>query len=617
MKSFIKQNLISLLRIISSSLLVAGGYYSGGISQYLPLGLYILAYIILCYDVLIGAFKELFDEKTVSDKMLMLLASLGAMMIGEFLEGNIILILYMVGKLFVSTVNASVKKSIEILEGLQTDRVRLKNGTVIPAKDAKVDDVLDVLKGERIAVDGVVVGGLGTVNTSAITGVNTPQKIGHGSKVLAGYVNNEAPISVKVTRPLECSMSQRIVNIAETCFDTKTKNEIFVERFSRIFSLIAIIVSALVALAPPIADMINPVFGGLGFAFWTYKALNILVIASAGAMVVSAPLAYFCGVKYASKKGILIKGSSVVDDLRNIEIMIFDKTSTLTRSELVVAKIDTYSESIDKIKLLQALAIVESKSEHPIARAIIGLAEKFNVEIPIGENYKETPGSGVECDSIYGHIMAGIKSFVGAPSGIAASVYVSINGEFVGTVDIGDQLKNNSKDVFEKLRKLGIKKKIIFAGDKKYKVDLVVKSLLAEGAYSNLKPADKAPAIDDVRANNPNMDVAYCGDGAYDIAALAKADVGIAMGAVGSDFAFNASDVVLLDNHLENVAAAVRIAKKTRNTAVFNIVLSFIFKLVSLALLALPFFEFKLLYAVIADLALLIISTISGLLAGK
>ena len=197
MKSFIKQNLISLLRIISSSLLVAGGYYSGGISQYLPLGLYILAYIILCYDVLIGAIKYLFDEKTVSDKMLMLLASLGAMIIGEFLEGNIILILYMVGKLFVSTVNASVKKSIEILEGLQTDRVRLKNGTVIPAKDAKVDDVLDVLKGERIAVDGVVVGGLGTVNTSAITGVNTPQKIGHGSKVLAGYVNNEAPKALR------------------------------------------------------------------------------------------------------------------------------------------------------------------------------------------------------------------------------------------------------------------------------------------------------------------------------------------------------------------------------------------------------------------------------------
>ncbi len=617
MKKFIKENLILLLRIISASLLIAGGYYSNGLGKYLSLGLYVLAYVILCYDILIGAFKDLFKERTVSDKMLMLLASFGAMVIGEHFEANAILVIYIIGKLFGDTVKASTKKSIEILEGLQTDRARLKNGNVIPAMDAKVGDVIEVLKGERIPVDGVVVGGLGSVNTSVITGESSSRKIKHGSKVLAGYLNNEATITVKVTRPLSSSVSQRIVDIAQTCFENETTNEIFIKKFTKIYTLIAIIASAVVALVPPIVDIISPVFGGLGFTFWTYKALGILAVSCPCAMLISVPLAYFCGVRNASKQGIFIKGSPTIEALRKMEIIAFDKTGTLTRSELVVTSLNTYSDSIDKIRLLQAIAIVESESERPIAKAITGLAKKFNVEIPKGENYKETPGNGVECDSIYGHIMAGGKGFVNAPSGIAASVYVSINGEFVGTVDIGDQLKDNSKSVFEKLRKLGVKKKIIFSSDKKFKVDLVVKSLLAEGAYSNLKPADKAPAIDDIKANNPKMEVAYCGDGVNDISALAKSDVGIAMGAIGSDKAFNASDVILMDDNLENIARSIKIAKKSHNVAIFNIVLSLAIKLTALVLFAIPFLQFKLLYAVLADFGLLLLTVTNSLLAGK
>lgn len=618
MKRFIKENLITLLRIVAASLLVACGYYTKIFTEFLPFALFGLAYIILCYDVAIGAFKELFKEKSISDKMLMLLASFGAMAIGEFFEANIILILYMIGELFEDTARESSKKSIEILAGLQTDRVRLKNGSVMQAKDVTVGEVIEVLPGERIALDGIVVGGLGSVNTSVITGESTPKHIKHGSRVLAGYLNIEAPITIKVTRPLSSSAAQRIVDIAEKSFEKKTKSEKFIKKFARIYTPIAIGVSLLVAIIPPVIDMITPIFGNLGFSFWTYKALGVLAISCPCAMVISVPLAYFCGVGYASKKGILIKGSSTIEALRDVEIIAFDKTGTLTRSELVVTSLDTYGGKVDKIKLLELVSIVESKSTHPIAKAITELAKKFNVLIPEGENYIETAGSGVECDSMYGHIKAGTKSFVDAPSGIIASVYVSVDGEYVGSIGIGDQLKYNSKRVFEKLRKLGVKKKIILSGDKKFKVDQIAKNILAEGAYSNLKPADKVHAIEDIKNNNRNLKkIAYCGDGINDVPALARADVGIAMGATGSDSAVEASDVVIMDDNLENVANAIKIAKKTHRRAVFNIVFSLIVKVAVLALLSIPFFNFKMMYAVLADVGLLIFTIINALLAGR
>ena len=618
MKKFIKENLISFLRIICGVLLSLCGYYSTGYGEYVSLGLFVLSYIVLCYDVVIGAFKELIKEKSISDKMLMLVASLGAMIIGEYIEANAILVLFVIGELFEDNAREGSRKSIEILAGLQTDRVRLKGGSVKPAKDITVGEVIEVLPGERIAVDGIVVGGLGSVSTSAITGESAPKHIKHGSRVLAGYLNNESPITVKVTRPLSSSAAQRIVDIAENSFEKKTKSERFIKKFAKIYTPIAIIVSVLVAIVPPLIDMISPIFGNLGFTFWIYKALSVLAISCPCSIVISVPLAYFCGVGYASKKGILIKGSSTIDILKDVEVMAFDKTGTLTRRELVVTSLDTYGVAVDKIKLLQIAAIVESKSTHPIASAITSLATKFNIEIPEGENYIETPGSGVECDSVFGHIKAGGKGFVDAPSGIVAPVYVSVNGEFIGSISVGDQLKYNSKSVFEKLRKLGVKKKIILSGDKKFKVDGIAKSLLAEGAYSNLKPADKVHAIEDIKNNNQGLKyLAYCGDGINDVPALARADVGIAMGLGGSDSAVEASDVVIMDDNLENIPRAIKIAKKTHRTALFNIVFSLVVKLAVLVLLSMPFFNFKMLYAVMADVGLLIFTIIHSLLAGR
>ena len=266
---------------------------------------------------------------------------------------------------------------------------------------------------------------------------------------------------------------------------------------------------------------------------------------------------------------------------------------------------------------MQLVTLVEHKSRHPLAVAITTLAERFNIEIIEGENYIETPGSGVECDSQYGHIKAGTRNFANAPEWVVASVYISVDGKFVGTIDVGDQLKKNSKSVFEKLRKLGVKKKIILSGDKKIKVDQVAKTLLAETAYSNLKPVDKLHALEDIKTNNPGMKIAYCGDGINDIPALVNADVGISMGAMGSDSAVEASDVVIMDDNLENIVKAIKIAKKTHRTAVFNIAISLIVKIAVLVLLSIPLIQFKMMYAVLADVGLLIFTIINALLAGR
>lgn len=616
MKQFIKERLILLLRLLSASFLTVGGYLISEYSAYISMSLFSVSYIILCYDVLIGAFKELFLRKRIDAKLLMFIATLGAMIIEKFVEASVILIIFLIGEMFKETIVSSCEKTIEILSGLQTDRVRLKDGSVIQAKDAKVDDVIEVYPKEIIAVDGVVVGGIGFVDTSAITGHRKVRGIKQGSKVLAGYVNKDATITVRVTRPLNNSVAKRIVDVLENSFEKKTKIEIAIEKFTKIFIPIVMILSLLVAVVPPLIDMVSNVFGNFGFEFWIYRALGLLIISCPISILVSVQLAYFCGIRYAAKKGILIKGSYVIETLRDAKIFAFDKTGTLTKRELVVTSVDVYDDSYDKFKLLEIAATVELKSHHPVSGAIIALAKRLNVEFSEGENYVEAVGSGIECDSQYGHIKAGSRNYVNAPEGMA-SIYVSVDGKFIGTIGIGDQLKENSKKVFEKLRKSGVKKKIILSGDKKIKVDQIVKTLLAEAAYSNLKPIEKGPAIEDIKISNPQMKVAYCGNGTSDIASLTNADVGISMDTMGNDEVVNASDVIIMDDNLDNVAKALKIAKKTHVTTVFNIVISIIVKLAIIAMLFIPLIQFKIVFAVLIDVALMIFTTINALLAGR
>ena len=613
MKRFFGENKLSILRIFVSCLLIACGYYTEG---YLSLGLFIGAYILVAIDVIMGAFKELFSERAIQEKMLMTVASVGAMIISEYFEATFIIILYMIGEMLEGSAKESSRNSIEALASIRSDRVRIKGESVVPATDVNVGDIIEILPGERIALDGDVIEGYSAIDTSVITGESAPRDVRIGNEVLAGYLNISSPLTVRVKRPFAKSAAQRIIDLAEKSLEKKTKSEKFIKKFARVYTPIVICIAALVALVPPIIDLIYPVLGNYGFEFWLYKALGMLAISCPCAFVISVPLAYFCGIGYASKQGILIKSSSVMDTLRSIEIAAFDKTGTLTRSELLVTRIEACGD-VDKIRLLELVAIVESKSIHPIASAVVKEARKFNLDIIEGTNYVETAGSGVECDSVYGHIKAGGRMFVDPPSGIVASVYVSLDGKYVGSIGIGDELKQNSKKAFESLRKLGVKKKIILSGDKKSKVDAVAKTLLAETAYSNLKPEDKVHALEDIMENNPGMKIAYCGDGINDVPTLARADIGIAMGAIGSDSAIESSDVIIMDDNIEKVPLAIKISRRTHRIVKSNIVISILVKIAILALLATPVINFKMMYAVLADVGMLIFAISRAVRAGR
>lgn len=609
MKRFINEHRLVLIRLFASLTLLAIAILIADFSKYMSLGLYIASYLILIYDIAFYAFKDLIKEKAPTEKMLMLIASLGAMLIGEMAEGVLIIALYLIGEIVESGAKSKSKSSIEALCSLRSDRVRLEGGDIIPASDAKIGDLICVYPGERISLDGDVVNSEGTVNTSVITGESFPKEVFSGSEVLAGYINMSTVLTVRVKRTLDGSAAQRIIDLSEKALIKKTKSERFITKFSKIYTVAVICLALAISVIPPLFDNFN-------FIGWIYKALAMVAISCPCAFVISVPLAYFCGIGYASKKGILIKNSAIMETLRGIEVTAFDKTGTLTRSELHVTRIDT-GENMDKIKLLEIVAMVESKSNHPMATAIVAEAKKFNIAFEEGENYKETVGSGVECDSKYGHIKAGNRFFVDPPSGAIASVYVSLNGKYIGSVGIGDELKSNSKIAFEKLRKLGVKKKIILSGDKKSKVDAVAKTLLAETAYSNLKPEDKLNALEDIMINNPGMSVAYCGDGINDMPTLARADVGIAMGDIGSDGVVAVSDVIIMDDNIEKVPLAIKISQRTNRVVVSNIVFSILIKAVVLVLLGLPFVKFKMIYAVLADVGALILAILNSLRAGR
>ncbi len=618
MKKFLNENKIALIRILAAVCLIIAAFLLDYYKVLLTLSLilYVLAYGAVAYEVIFGAGKELVKKKSIGEKVLMTVSSLGALIIGEYMEASLVIILYMIGEMFEDSAKDRARKSIESLASIRSDKARIKGGDLIPAEDVHVGDVIEIFPGERIPLDGDICEGAGAIDASVITGESLPRDVRVGSEVLAGCLNLNTVICIKVKRPLEKSASQRIIDLAEKAQEKKTKNERFIKKFARIYTPSVICLATLVAFLPPLIDLISPIFGGLGFEFWIYKALAMLAISCPCAFIISVPLAYFCGIGYASRRGILIKSSASMDVLRKLEIVAFDKTGTLTGSELHVNKLDACG-SKNKIELLELVGIAELKSNHPIAIAVVNEAKKFNVELIEGENYVETPGYGVECDSPYGHIKAGNRMFVDPPAGIIGTVYVSLDGKYIGAVGIGDELKANSKIAFEKLRKLGIKKKIILSGDKKSKVDAVAKTLLAETAYSNLKPEDKVHALEDVIVSNPDMKVAYCGDGINDIPTLARADIGISMGAIGSDSAVEMSDVIIMDDNIEKVPLAIKISKKTHRVVMTNIILSFAVKVAMLILLGIPMLQIKMLHAVIADVGVLIVAIINSLRAGR
>lgn len=607
MKKFFSENKTDLTKILISVLLiVVASVMKSSSLDIASVIIFVFAYAVIAYEIIIGAVRSLVKEKIANEEMLMTVASLGAMIIGEYFEGCMVMLLYCVGELFEHTAEGSSRRSLERLSSIRPDKARIKGGEVIDASLVRIGDVIEVFPGERIPLDGDVLSGVGNVDTSVMTGESVPVEVRYGSEVLAGYLNLNAAICIKVKRELKQSAAQRIIDLSEKAMEKKTVSEKFIKKFAKIYTPIVIALAVAIAIIPPMFD-------GFNFAPWVYKALSILAISCPCAFVISVPLTYFCGIGYASKKGILIKGSCTIDALTKVKAIAFDKTGTITKSELHVTRIDA-EPGYDKMNILKYVCIAERKSTHPIAMAIMKEGKKFNIDDEVGENYVETVGKGVECDSRYGHIKAGKKSFVGAVCDTPNNIIISLDGKFIGSVGIGDELKPNSKIAFQKLKKLGVEKRVILSGDKKSKVDAVARTLLADIAYSELKPEDKLDALEEIMSKKSG-NVAYCGDGINDIPSLARADVGIAMGAVGSDSAVESSDVVIMDDDIEKVPLSIRIAKRTKTVVLENIILSMTIKVVMLILCGLGLVS--MLWAVVSDVGVLILAILNSLRAGR
>ena len=609
MKEFFKENKLTLIRLLLSLCLIGCAIALSGAYPLVSTILYLTAYALCACLIIFSAILELFRVRRVGEKMLMTVASLGAIAIGEYFEAALIVILFQLGEMIEDLAVTSSRNSVSTLQSIRPVVARLKGESELVSADSiQVGDIIEVLAGERIPLDGIAVDCYGSVDTSVITGESVPREVRHGTEVYAGSLSLNSVLYIKVLRTADKSAAQRIIDLSQGALDKKTRNERFIRRFANIYTPIVIVAAIIVATVPPLFDKFD-------FLSWIYRACSLLAISCPCALVISVPLAYFCGIGYASKRGILIKSSSVMESLERINTMAFDKTGTLTKSELHVNKIEAVGD-ISKLELLRLVAIVEMKSNHPIAQAIAQEAKKLKLQVEEGTNYLEFPGKGVECDSPCGHIMAGNRTYVDATSGInAGTVFVSVNGKYVGFVGIGDELKENSKIAFDRLRKLGVDKKIILSGDKKTKVDSVARALSAEGAYSNLLPEDKLEAIEDIIATTPNCKIAYCGDGINDLPSLARADVGIAMGALGSDAAIDKSDVVIMDDDIGKVPLAIRIARKTKRVVLQNIIFAITAKAALLALSAigiLPLFG-----AVLGDVGILIITVLNAIRSGR
>ncbi len=609
MKHFIRENRVTLARLCLSVCFLIAAMLTEEHSSLVSTIFFLVAYAMASCTVVLYAMKDLFRDFRVGEKMLMTVASLGAIVIKEYFEAILVVILFEIGEMIEDFAIDRSRKSVNDLQGLRPDKARLKDkGELVSVEEISVGDVIEVLAGERIPLDGVIVDSMGFIDSSVITGESEPVEVRAGTEVLSGYLNLRSVLYVKVTRGWKQSAAQRIIDLSAGALDKKTKNERFIRRFANIYTPVVILLALLVATVPPIFDDFD-------FVPWIYRACSVLAISCPCAMVISVPLAYFCSIGYASKKGILVRNSAVMESLERVNTAVFDKTGTLTKAKVHVNVIEAIGE-FSKIDILKLVCIAEKKSSHPIAQAVAREAKRFNLKVNEGKNYREHPGKGVECDSELGHIMAGSHTFVDATAGVGiGSIFVSLNGKYIGYVGIGDELKENSKIAFDRLRKLGVNKKIILSGDKKLKVDMVARSLGAEGAYSNLLPEDKLSAIEDIYSTTSDCVLAYCGDGINDLPSLARADVGIAMGALGSDAAVDKSDVVIMDDDVAKIPRAIKIARKTKQVVLENIVFAIVAKATLLTLSA--FGVLPLYGAVLGDVGVLLVAIINALRAGR
>ena len=608
-----------LIRIIAAVvLLIALAFVPE--EGWIQFALYMIPYLVIGYDILKKAVKGILNRQVFDENFLMAVATIGAIALGDYKEGVAVMLFYQIGELFQSYAVGKSRRNISELMDIRPDYANVEqDGELVQVDpdEVEIGTVILVKPGEKIPIDGIVVEGASSLNTSALTGESLPREAKEGDEVISGCINMTGLLKIRTTKEFGESTVSKILELVENSSSRKSRSENFISRFARIYTPAVCYGAVALALIPPIVRM---VFMGLpaDFGTWIYRALTFLVISCPCALVISIPLSFFAGIGGASKEGVLVKGSNYLETLSQTKYVVFDKTGTMTQGVFEVSGI--YPAALSKEEVVEYAACAESYSSHPISKS---LQKAYGKEIDKNRvtEVKEISGKGVTAQ-VDGRLVAAgngkLMDQLGVPytvcNEVGTLVYVAVDGRFAGCILISDLLKPHAKEAIAALKNAGVTRTVMLTGDTKRVADAVAAELGIHEVCSELLPADKVSKVEELLARKSGKEkLAFVGDGINDAPVLSRADIGIAMGALGSDAAIEAADIVLMDDDPLKIAKAIRISRKCIRIVYENIYFAIGIKVICLILGALGIANMW--AAIFADVGVMVIAVLNAIRA--
>ncbi len=614
-----------LIRILVSAVLLIGLNFVPvtGIARFL---LYLVPYLVIGYDILLKALKGIKNRQVFDENFLMAVATVGAIALavydrsGDYTEAVAVMLFYQIGELFQSYAVGKSRRNITDLMDIRPDYANIeKEGKLekVDPDEVEIGSIIVVQPGEKVPIDGIIVEGSSSLNTSALTGESLPRDAKPGDEIVSGCINMTGVLKIQTTKEFGESTVSKILDLVENASSRKSRSEAFISRFARVYTPAVCCAALALAFLPPLVRML-----GMGLAAewgtWIYRALTFLVISCPCALVISIPLSFFAGIGGASNAGILVKGSNYLETLSQTKIVVFDKTGTLTRGVFEVNGI--HHNELEDEKLVEYAALAESASSHPISKS---LQRAYGKEIDRSRvsDIREISGNGVIAKVDGTEVAAGndkLMRYLGIPyiscRSVGTIIHMAIDGKYAGHIVISDVIKPHSEEAVRQLRKAGVRRTVMLTGDAAKVADQVAETLGLDEVYSELLPADKVEKVEELIRQKPEKaKLAFVGDGINDAPVLGRADIGIAMGAMGSDAAIEAADVVLMDDDPLQISKAIKISRKCLRIVYQNIVFAIGIKLICLALGALGFADMWL--AIFADVGVMILAVLNAIRA--
>lgn len=613
-----KQKKVLVRIIVAFVLLIVLSFVP--VDGWIQFALYMIPYLVIGYDILKKAVKGIMNRQVFDENFLMAVATVGAIALGDYKEGVAVMLFYQIGELFQSYAVGKSRRNISELMDIRPDYANVEqDGELVQVDpdEVEIGTVILVKPGEKIPIDGVVVEGTSSLNTSALTGESLPREAKEGDEVISGCINMTGLLKIRTTKEFGESTVSKILELVENSSSRKSRSENFISKFARIYTPAVCYGAVALALIPPIVRM---VFMGLpaDFGTWIYRALTFLVISCPCALVISIPLSFFAGIGGASREGVLVKGSNYLETLSQTKYVVFDKTGTMTQGVFEVSGI--YPAALSKEEVVEYAACAESYSSHPISKS---LQKAYGKEIDKNRvtEVKEISGKGVTAQ-VDGRLVAAgngkLMDQLGVPytvcNEVGTLVYVAVDGKFAGCILISDLLKPHAKEAIAALKNAGVTKTVMLTGDTKRVADAVAAELGIHEVCSELLPADKVSKVEELLAEKSEKEkLAFVGDGINDAPVLSRADIGIAMGALGSDAAIEAADIVLMDDDPLKIAKAIKISRKCIRIVYENIYFAIGIKVICLILGALGIANMW--AAIFADVGVMVIAVLNAIRA--